>query len=395
MRTETDRNEGHDEIVELTPELRRVLSARVHDPQLVDDLVQEALARVLAARPRLGDRALAPYAVVVARNLVASLRRQELRDKRHAHRLIDLGSPEDPEESSLRREDERAVASALERLSRGERDMVISHEVMEVDTKTIATEHDSSPGAVATRLARLRARLRVDYLIALRRDDPPTAYCRPVLIAMSAGETRSQTRLGAGEHIMTCGFCAELSEPVLSRRRPAAVFIPAAVVGRFAGALGRFFRNPAGKATIGAAAAGGVVIAALAVTQDRPPAPGPERGPVMAGAQRVLPLDSDGEVVRYVGRRVIATKALVESVPVDEGFWIGSARDNRIFVSLTGRAESRTRIRPGDAVSFSGSMVDHRRSFARRIGVDASEGAGQLTLQRAHVVVPFEDLEVE
>jgi len=53
------------------------------------------------------------------------------------------------------------------------------------------------------------------------------------------------------------------------------------------------------------------------------------------------------------------------------------------------------RIRPGDAVSFSGPMVDHERSFARRIGVDVSEGAGQLTLQRAHVVVPFEDLEVQ
>src|SRR5687768_9636668 len=73
-----------DEIVELAPLLRRVIGARVRDAQLVDDLVQEALARVMAARQRLEVQTLARYAVVVARNLVISAAQDEDRGRRHA-----------------------------------------------------------------------------------------------------------------------------------------------------------------------------------------------------------------------------------------------------------------------------------------------------------------------
>ena len=40
----------HQDILELEPLLRRVVGARVRDRDTVDDLVQEALARVIAAR---------------------------------------------------------------------------------------------------------------------------------------------------------------------------------------------------------------------------------------------------------------------------------------------------------------------------------------------------------
>ncbi|HEY4728610.1 MAG TPA: sigma factor, partial [Actinomycetes bacterium] len=43
----------HEDILELEALLRRVVRARVRDPDTVDDLVQEALARVIAARGRL------------------------------------------------------------------------------------------------------------------------------------------------------------------------------------------------------------------------------------------------------------------------------------------------------------------------------------------------------
>ena len=44
---------AQDVIVELIPVIRRVVAARVRDHQLVDDLVQETLARVMAARHRI------------------------------------------------------------------------------------------------------------------------------------------------------------------------------------------------------------------------------------------------------------------------------------------------------------------------------------------------------
>ena len=40
----------HEDILELEPLLRRVVGARVRDRDTVDDLVQEALARVIAVR---------------------------------------------------------------------------------------------------------------------------------------------------------------------------------------------------------------------------------------------------------------------------------------------------------------------------------------------------------
>ena len=60
-------------LVELVPMLRRVVGARVKDPDTVEDLVQEALVRVMAARSRLAPEKLAPYAAVTARNLVATM----------------------------------------------------------------------------------------------------------------------------------------------------------------------------------------------------------------------------------------------------------------------------------------------------------------------------------
>ena len=60
------------DLLALTPLIRRVVAARVRDPQVVDDLVQETFARLLQAGPRLDDGALAPFAVVLARNVAVS-----------------------------------------------------------------------------------------------------------------------------------------------------------------------------------------------------------------------------------------------------------------------------------------------------------------------------------
>jgi hypothetical protein len=194
---------------------------------------------------------------------------------------------------------------------------------------------------------------------------------------------------------MMCAFCAELSEPVLSRRRPAAALIPIALGAKVSGVLGRFFRSPIGKATTGVAVAGAVGVAALALTADEPSPQLPATGPVMAGGQPVFPLKEDGEVARYAGDRVTANKVEVESVPADEGFWIGTGEGDRIFVRLTGGGESHPSVRSGDVVSFGGAMVEHGPSFPPRMGVRASEGAAQLTRQGAHVSVPLDSLRVD
>jgi RNA polymerase sigma factor (sigma-70 family) len=213
----------HDDVIELTPLLRRVIAARVRDGHVVEDLVQETLARVMAARQRLEPRILAPYAVVTARNLAKSLAASEHRSQRHAHRLIDLREPVLPEEEALRREESRAITTALGRLPQHDQETLVAHEVEGTDTTTLAASRDSTPGAVAAQLSRARARLRVEYLLELEQAEPPTARCRPVLLALSAGERRRQRDLDAGGHLLSCVWCARLSEPLLDRRGTASV----------------------------------------------------------------------------------------------------------------------------------------------------------------------------
>jgi RNA polymerase sigma factor (sigma-70 family) len=211
----------HDDVVELAPLLRRVIGARVYDGHVVEDLEQETLTRVMAARQRLEPRTLAPYAVVTARNLTRSLATSEDRGRRHAHRLIDLREPVLPEEEALRREERRAITTALGKLSQQDREALVAHEVEGTDTITLAASRDSTPGAVAAQLSRARARLRVEYLLELEQAEPPTARCRPVLLALSAGDRRRQRDLDAGGHLLGCSWCARLSEPLLDRRRTA------------------------------------------------------------------------------------------------------------------------------------------------------------------------------
>ena len=213
----------HADVLELAPLLRRVIAARVRDRQVVEDLVQETLTRVMAARQRLEPRTLAPYAVVTARNLVRSLATSEDRSRRHAHRLIDLREPMLPEEEALRREESQAITTALARLPRQDQEALVAHEVEGTDTATLAAGRDSTPGAVAAQLSRARAKLRVEYLLELEQGEPPTTRCRPVLLALSAGDRRRQRDLDAGGHLLACSWCAQLSEPLLDRRRTASV----------------------------------------------------------------------------------------------------------------------------------------------------------------------------
>ena len=221
------------DIVELTALVRRVVARRVSDRDAVDDIVQETLVRLLAARSRLDGRAVGPYAIVTARNLVASQWQRAETGKRHEHRLFDPRGSVPLDESLLEREEAEAVRAALDRLSPRERETLVAHEVEGRDTSSLADDLGSTPGAVAAQLGRSRAKLRVEYLLELD-GEPPTPRCRPVLLSLSAGDRRRQSELDAGYHLLDCDFCAALSEPLFVRRSTAApdeVRIPVQVDG--------------------------------------------------------------------------------------------------------------------------------------------------------------------
>ena len=205
------------DIASLLPLVRRVVGARVADPVAAEDLVQETLVRVLAAADRVSPETLQAYAVVTARNLVASMWRSKDRDRRNQHRVVDLRPVEEPGEELLAREKEEALADAVTRLPERERQVLLAHEVLGRDTGSLAAEAGSSAGAVAAQLNRARARLRVEYLLSLERADPPTSLCRPVLLALSAADRRRQRELDADRHLLECELCARLSGPLLGR----------------------------------------------------------------------------------------------------------------------------------------------------------------------------------
>lgn len=210
-----------DEIVEVTGLLRRVVARKVGDPHAVEDIVQETVARLLAARQRLDGRAVGPYAIVTARNLVATRYERADTANRHEHRLVDLGGTPEPDEHMLEQEEAEAVRAALDQLGDDEREVLVAHAVDGRDLASLASDRTSTPGAVAAQLNRSRAKLRVEYLLALG-GTPPTRECRPVLLALSAGDRRRQREVDAGYHLLDCDFCASLSEPLFDRRAKAA-----------------------------------------------------------------------------------------------------------------------------------------------------------------------------
>lgn len=197
--------------------VRRIIGARVADRSAADDLVQETLVRVLAAAGRVEPGMLEPYAIVTARNVVASMWQQQARHRRNQHRVVDLRTPAAPDEDLLVREERAAVAQALARLSERERQTLLAHEVSGRDTRSLAEELGSTAGAVAAQLNRTRARLRVEYLIALERIEPPTDRCRAALLALSSGDRRRQREVDAARHLLECDLCARLSQPLMER----------------------------------------------------------------------------------------------------------------------------------------------------------------------------------
>jgi RNA polymerase sigma factor (sigma-70 family) len=201
----------------LLPIVRRVVRARVDDPVVAEDLVQETLTRVLAAASRVEPSMIEPYAIATARNVVVSLWKEQDVQRRNQHRILDLLPVDQPDQNIEVEENRTAISRALTRLTEKDRRLLLAHEVAGQDTSTLADELGSTPGAVAAQLNRTRARLRVEYLLAVEKVDSPTSLCRAVLLALSSGDRRRQRDLDASAHLVDCPLCTRLSEPLLRR----------------------------------------------------------------------------------------------------------------------------------------------------------------------------------
>lgn len=113
-----------------------------------------------------------------------------------------------------------------------------------------------------------------------------------------------------------------------------------------------------------------------------------------AGDEDVFPLDSPDQDLSSFTGEVVGRSVPVESVPADEGFWLGIGPDQRVWVEIVAiEGETPFAVRPGEKVSFTGAeFVPHDESYAQRLDISEEEGAQQLTAQKAHVQVRSADL---
>jgi RNA polymerase sigma factor (sigma-70 family) len=199
--------------------VRRVVRARTLDDELAQDVAQETVVRLAGTEARLDDDALVAYAIVTARHLVVDHRQAEAQRVRRQHRLVAAPTFEGPEEVTLLREETEAMTHALGRLPAADRRLLVAHEAEGTELEALAKAAGTNRNAVAVRLARARAVLRLEYLLAFRHVELPTSHCRAVLLSLSAGDKRRQETLDAAGHLLQCSVCASLSQPLLERRR--------------------------------------------------------------------------------------------------------------------------------------------------------------------------------
>jgi len=385
------------EVLAVEPVIRRVIAARTINAADVDDLVQDCLERLLMAHQRLAPEAVLPYAVVTARNLVSSNARTAMRLAAAAPRLHDASEPDRPEDVLLAGEARRAMTAALAELSDAERQDLLAYYGLGV-TEAAATP--PARGALRIRMARTRAKLRLEYLLAYRHLELPTSKCRGVLLAISAGDTRRQRQLDAAQHLLDCETCATLSEP-LDRRSVGLTVI--AIPGALLSWLARQARVHPVQTAAGAAAGSAVVAAAAVLGSHLAGAPAPVRHaqasaasspasrpvPVISnlsiGGQPVSDQKAELSIRSMLGEHAAASGVEVVAAVTRNGFWIGSPRA-RLWVELVGPLRP-LRIRAGDRVSFSGTVAGNSPSFAGQAGLTSRGDADLLERQGAHLAV--------
>ncbi len=430
-----DSDQTEDEVAALRAPLSRYVTSHVRDPHRVEDVVQETLLRMLQVRERLELETLSAYAFTVARNLVYSSARSDRTARTHLPRLHDPQEPERPEQAVASAETRRALASAIAQLPPGGRALFVAHEVEERPLAELAALQAVAPGTLASQLHRTRARLRVDYLLSLRRVTLPTRTCRPVLMAISAGDRRAQASLESGEHLAHCPVCSDLAPPLMQRDRALAGVVPFVPLGALQGRFERILRShpatgPAAAALVAAGVLGAsalgwqathplapegapatpLVVAAVAEATTTPPvAPSaqPASVPTPPGTTSATAVSSPAGVpgLTASGRPVVgdaahlaplkgsgfdADRVLVVAVPADEGFWIGTAgadhaRGDQVWVQLTGGGESPVTVRAGQVLDFTGVVVANAPGFVDHLQISDEQGRSALSSAGYHL----------
>jgi hypothetical protein len=131
----------------------------------------ETLVRVAGAERKLTPEAMQANAIVTARHLVLDHANSTSMERRHQHRLVDFTTLDGLEQLTLEREETDALAAALEMLDPEDRALRVRHESDGVSTEVLASDAGVSRGVVVMRLARARATLRLEFVLAV----PPVA----------------------------------------------------------------------------------------------------------------------------------------------------------------------------------------------------------------------------
>jgi serine/threonine-protein kinase RsbT len=117
-----------DDVVEsLIPIVGRIVRARVADPVVAEDLVQETLVNVIAKADGVAPTMLEPYAIAAARNAVRSMWIERDRQRRNQHRVLQVDAGVDADADILRLADIEAITGALARLTEPERATLLAH----------------------------------------------------------------------------------------------------------------------------------------------------------------------------------------------------------------------------------------------------------------------------
>ena len=394
-----------EDVVAIEPVIRRVVAARVANPSDIDDLVQDCLERLLGAHDRLAPETVLPYGIVTARNMVTSHMRTAARRATAAPLIADLREPDRPEDGLLAGEAHTAMETALNQLSAQERADILAYYDAVPATNGGAVE---ASGALRVRMARIRAKLRLEYLLAFRHAELPSEQCRRVLLAVSAGDTRRQRQLQAGQHLLHCPACATLSEPLSKRSAALTAFtVPVALLARLAA------KARAHPAQAGASAAAGTAAVATAVIVgsgmlSASPAPARPHPPATAVSTlrpspsppaTIARLSIGGQVVTatrqvraMVGSHADAAGVTVQSTVTHNGFWIGSPA-LRMWVQLEGPLRP-LHIVAGDHLRFTGTVAANGSTYPAGAGVTGPD-ATLLQRQGAHIDVNTTNVQVE
>lgn len=359
----------------------------------VEDVVQEAMTRLLENRDRLERSAWGSYAVVSAGHLLRDRERVGAVQRRHVHRLHTPDLVPGPEEQVLSDEEHAALRRAMSHLDAEDADLLDAHYGSpERSNRSIAP-------ATAARLARARAKLRVAYVLEHGRLALPTQRCRPVLEAVSTGDRRRQERLGAGRHLLACPACTSYAPALVERQRALAALHPLGWLAVGAGTVWTAVRRHPGQTAAGTAVAGAAVLGGMLLLAPADPAPGPAPSPAAASS----PVGAVGLTIAgapvlprtgplAVGP-VVAREVAVQEVSTDEGFWVGTGPGQRVWVELAGAGESPVQVAVGDLVSFTGEAVRSGAGYVERVGL-RPEGAAELAETGVHVTVAQDALVV-